>query len=76
MERRSRTVGQPNHRCGSRLSIPVETLDFSVFHPHSVAYLGPADKYCEPLPSRLKGHNQSVMSPSTRFSIRHPSRLA
>ena len=33
-----------------------------------VVYLLLADKYCGPLPSRLRGENQTVISPRSKFS--------
>ena len=51
-----------------------------VFDPRSpelrVAYLGPADKYFGPLPTRLRSVNQPVIRTRNGFSAPHPTQLA
>jgi len=41
-----------------------------------VAYLGPADKYFGPLPTRLRSVNQPVIRTRNGFSAPHPTQLA
>jgi hypothetical protein len=42
----------------------------------TVVYLRPADKYFGPLPTRLIGVNQPIISTRNGFSAPHPTQLA